>query len=211
MSFCRYYYLVLWISLYLLSYIWNVYELSLYCRLVVEFIRVITELYLSNPTFAHDYCWESRMYSGRIWHLCLLIKNTNLVVLFIVITHYDKSRCCIPRSVSCDLMQCGSWWSVLLWKTGQMRLCLDLEEANKRCVALELPKNLLTGLFSQLDCIDLMHCSLACRMVCWPVHPADPLYLTAKSDLISATIHAFNACRQCIQQVSWGNRNKEQS
>ena len=112
---CRCYFVYLvWRFCYHL--IWNVYELSLYCRLIVEFIRVITELHLSNPTFAHDNCWESRLYSGMIWHLCLLIKNTNLVVLFIVITHYDKSGCCL---------QGRELWLNAVWK---LMICLVMDE-----------------------------------------------------------------------------------
>jgi len=43
---------------------------------------------------------------------------------------------------------------------------LQQQEEEQRCVALQLPCDMSRRIFSQLDCRDLMHCSLVCKQWC---------------------------------------------
>lgn len=73
-------------------------------------------------------------------------------------------------------------------------MCSNMEEADKRCVALELSKDLLTRLFSRLDCTDLMHCSLACRQ--WYADSADLREAWKAEYMETCTVRGFNVQRE---------------
>jgi hypothetical protein len=69
-----------------------------------------------------------------------------------------------------------------------------MEEGKERCVALELAKDLITRLFCQLDCIDLMRCSLACRQ--WYADSAELREAWKAEYMEACTVRGFNVKKE---------------
>lgn len=107
--------LVLWIS-FLSSW---VYSICLWLLIpILQACSRVHKTHIRVVFILPDFYWWFflRLYSGMIWHLCLLKRNTDLVVFFTVIIHYDKSRCCLSGMRIVTITKWKFMARIFLWK-----------------------------------------------------------------------------------------------